>query len=909
MEGEGRIYICPQKREYMKKLISLILVPFLVLSVFILPAAAGGDDVDAALTYYVSSDGTGDGSESSPFGSIGAARDAIRELKKTSGLPGGGIDVIVEEGVYSPDSTIAFTEEDSGTESCPIRYIAAEKGEVYIRVSKTVDYSDFTALTTDESARILDSDAAGKVLKLDLTKYGIDSSNISSLSDNYRFDLSVDGTALKYAEYPNGEYFRTPYEITDSRNTKLSLEETSMERIKTWANLDDVYMYVFTTYEWATAISQVYEYDEETGVMTVANAGYGYGAGSRYRFINVMEEIDLPGEYYLDRDALTLYAYLPEGAENSLITVNVTDNILVTMNNCSYITLSGFDLSGSRSEAIRAEQCTDITLDSLKIYNIGHVGIRANGYRITIQNCDISGTGMDAIMISGGDRQTLTPSENLIYNNYIHDWSIKGMTYHPAVRIDGVGVTVSHNEMCNSLHFAIHYHGNDHIIEYNFIHDVVTDSSDAGAIYAGRQYTYYGDVIRYNYFRDIGNKDMGGAMAIYYDDALSGQTAYGNIINRVYGKNSFAVMIGGGHSVSVTNNIFIDIYDNEPISDAMSIDSRARTGYFDPAYWAGDPYQHIWQFEEVPYTEGIWAEKYPDLAKVVYDKETLDEDSVYTFFNPSFLTVKNNALYCSGNGPKVMTLDTSGFAYRMPQQIADSCVFENNYLIARNLNDFVDPDNDDYNLKEDAALFSKIPEFVELPFDEMGLIDDTPEMTFTDVKEGQWFYEAVEYAFVNGLMNGTSEDKFSPNDPMTRAMLVTVLWRAEGSPSTDVSDPFTDLKQDWYRDAVAWAYANEIVNGMTKDTFSPNGKITREQIATIIYRYAQYKGRDTSGTPSLSAFPDANMVHDYASDAVSWAVSESLIAGTKSGSKVILDPRGNATRAQVATILQRYLEN
>ncbi len=179
---------------------------------------------------------------------------------------------------------------------------------------------------------------------------------------------------------------------------------------------------------------------------------------------------------------------------------------------------------------------------------------------------------------------------------------------------------------------------------------------------------------------------------------------------------------------------------------------------------------------------------------------------------------------------------------------------------------------------------------------------------FTDVKSKSWFKSAVDYVVSNELMNGTSATKFEPNTPMSRAMLVTVLWRLEGSPATDIKVPFTDLKQAWYKSAVAWAYENSIVNGTAEDKFSPNGNITREQMAAILYRYSQYKEYDTSAHADISSFPDAGRVHDYALEAFAWANAEGLITGTTDNGTTILAPRASATRAQVATILMRFCE-
>ena len=185
--------------------------------------------------------------------------------------------------------------------------------------------------------------------------------------------------------------------------------------------------------------------------------------------------------------------------------------------------------------------------------------------------------------------------------------------------------------------------------------------------------------------------------------------------------------------------------------------------------------------------------------------------------------------------------------------------------------------------------------------------DDKPAepVVFTDVAEKAWYHDAVEYAVTNGLMKGVGNGKFDPEGSMTRAMLVTVLWRYEGEPA-EGENIFTDVPNGtWYTDAVAWAAANGIVGGVGNNKFDPEGKITREQMATILFRYAQKKGIDTSKRGELSGFPDSGKVSSWAKDAIQWAVAEQIING--SDGKLL--PQGNATRAQVATILMRFIEN
>ena len=177
---------------------------------------------------------------------------------------------------------------------------------------------------------------------------------------------------------------------------------------------------------------------------------------------------------------------------------------------------------------------------------------------------------------------------------------------------------------------------------------------------------------------------------------------------------------------------------------------------------------------------------------------------------------------------------------------------------------------------------------------------------FSDVVPGAWYTDAVQYAYDNGLMTGTSATTFEPNTTTTRGMIVSMLHRLEGSPAVGIAD-FSDVASgDWYADPVAWAASEGIVGGYGDGTFGPNDPITREQMASILYRYADYKGLDVSARASLDAYSDADSVSPWASDVMSWAVSEGIISGMTEDT---LAPQGTATRAQVAAMFQRFLEN
>ncbi len=179
-------------------------------------------------------------------------------------------------------------------------------------------------------------------------------------------------------------------------------------------------------------------------------------------------------------------------------------------------------------------------------------------------------------------------------------------------------------------------------------------------------------------------------------------------------------------------------------------------------------------------------------------------------------------------------------------------------------------------------------------------------LPFGDVKSADWFYNDVKYVYEKGMMAGTAADVFAPNATTTRAMIVTILYRLEGSPAVTGTSAFVDVPVgQWYTDAVNWAAANQIVKGTSATTFAPNDSITREQMAAILYRYAQYKGYDVTKKADLSGYSDNGQVSAYAKDALAWANAAKLINGV---TNTTLAPQGNATRAQVSAILHRFCD-
>ena len=218
---------------------------------------------------------------------------------------------------------------------------------------------------------------------------------------------------------------------------------------------------------------------------------------------------------------------------------------------------------------------------------------------------------------------------------------------------------------------------------------------------------------------------------------------------------------------------------------------------------------------------------------------------------------------------------------------------------------------DEVYLTEDTTVYAKWEKIEEEVPEESEEVEETEEpetISFLDVKESDWFYEAVSYAVENGLMSGMSEDIFAPNTPLTREMLAVVLYNVEGQPESAGVNPFTDVKADiWYTDAILWANENGIVAGYDNGAYGVGDLITREQFATILYRYAQFKGYDTTqGGMAVREFSDYENISDYARPAMAWAVNAGIMGGMDDGT---LNPQGKATRAEAATMLMNFCEN
>ncbi len=288
----------------------------------------------------------------------------------------------------------------------------------------------------------------------------------------------------------------------------------------------------------------------------------------------MLEELDQPGEWFLDRKTGVLYFWPPERGSASVVRVrrssqpeillSLLAEPLLKLTDVSHVTFSGLILEATRSSAVQIHGGASNRIAGCVIRNIGNYGVTIEGGTgHGVISCDIFDTGDGGVSLEGGDRQTLRPGGHFVENCHFARQGRWSKCYVPAVLIGGVGQRASHNLIHDHPHCAILFNGNDHLIEFNEIHHIALETGDVGAIYTGRDYTYRGNRIRYNFIHDTGGVGM-GSMGIYMDDCVSGTEIFGNLFYQV----QRAAFLGGGRDHQVVNNIFVEC------NHAVELDGR-----------------------------------------------------------------------------------------------------------------------------------------------------------------------------------------------------------------------------------------------------------------------------------------------------------------------------------------------
>ena len=556
-----------------------------------------------------------------PFATLERARDEIREIKGPGKMPKGGVTVELRSGVYQRTAPFTLSAADSGCEDAPVTYRARPGEEVRLVGGQTI--SNFEPVTDPAILKRLPPNARENVLQADLRTLppNIRITDFGAVEGS-GLELFFNNQPMTLARWPNDGFIKivdvvggAPVDVRGTKGDKLGKFVYEGDRPKRWDEENDLWVHGYWFWDWSDQRHKVESIDTERRVISVLPPyhGYGYRVGQWFYALNLLAELDTPGQWYLDRETGILYFWPPTPLEGGQPTVSVI-NTLVTMENVEYVSFHNITFEVARGTAIeitggRANRIVGCILRNLRNWAVQISGGAQHG----VIGCDIYETGDGGITLSGGNRERLEPAGHYAKNNHIHHYSRWNRMYKPAISLNGVGNRASHNLIHNAPHQAIAFSGNDHIIEFNEIHSVCYESNDAGAIYSGRDWTMRGTMIRHNYFHHINGFEGRGCVGVYLDDMFCGTTISGNLFYKV----TRAAFIGGGRDCRIENNIFVDC------NPALHIDARAMG-------WAGYHVNDIMKtrLTAMPYKSALWIERYPELVDIWEDEPAAPKGNV-----------------------------------------------------------------------------------------------------------------------------------------------------------------------------------------------------------------------------------------------------------------------------------------
>lgn len=698
------------------------------------------------MNIYVSSSAAdyGKGTSECPFRTVNEAKTAVQDLIK-NGLTE-PLTVLISEGCYNVGSLL-FTKEDSGTQSCPITYTA--EGNAILNSGIIIPYEAFQKVSGDVY-NVLSPEARDHVVFVDLGEFGIGRADYGEMptigSHNSAFlyddgftspmwcELFVNNKRQNIARYPNdgflklrdpiieGEGWRSsthediPHDVwVKMRNPRADvygIDKDTARRAANWKYAEDVWMFGYPRHDWADMSTPIIAFDAEKSSMTskfVSMFGImlesqrdDYHNGGNYYLYNVLDELDAPGEWYLDRKRGLLYLYPDDDLSRSEILLSLASEPTIKLEGAEHLSFKGFTIFGTRADGIEGN-CSDVTIEKCLIKNVAGHGVNIAGSRNKIIGCEITESGRGGIYLSGGDRASLTHGENIAENNFIHDFSKIYKTYQSGIQLLGCGNEARHNEICNTPHQAIGYRGNEHLIEYNHIHDTTYLSSDAGAIYSGYDWVAHGTVIRYNLIERIGGNGY-RPDGIYWDDGLSGQTAYGNVLVSV---DKYSLQLGGGRDNKFFGNLII-----KSGAYALKFDDRFRDAYFNKGQFYsaiahnGSSRNLFTLLNAVPYRSELWVKKYPHLGLIISEPTSDPDDKDYPI-NPSYCEITGNAIVAPRGEAERIFADVRKYS-----TVKDNPIYSS----------FAEAGVDDktYEISKDSRIFSDIKGFPLIPFEKIG---------------------------------------------------------------------------------------------------------------------------------------------------------------------------------------------
>ena len=684
----------------------------------VMTALAAGS-VAAQTAFYVGprGDDTNPGTREQPLATLERARDAVR-VRKTERGPAGEITVWVGGGVYELSAPFELDSRDSGTTAAPVVYSAIEGERPRVSGGRRVPGEAFRPVTAPETLRRLSEPARDKVLVCDLRALGIEGfgeMNRGALNGGAMLELFLNGQALPMARWPNGREWSTYGKVVDAGSRPRWQEkperpgtlEYTGDRPARWVNAPEIWLHGYWAFDWYDDVLKVAELDTEQRRITFTTPHmYGLKSSRRFAALNLLEELDAPGEWVLERASGLLYLCPPAPMGEAQVVLSMLEQPLLGLTRTQHLTVRGLTFEFGRGKAVEILGGTDNLLVGCTIRNMGtgavsigpaqaksegHLRVESgdelvDGRRNGVAGCDIYNVGTGGISLDGGCRRGLAPGGHFAENNDIHHYSRRKRTGCPAIGLNGVGNRAVRNHVHDAPHTGLWYSGNDHLIELNEFARLCWETGDVGVIYSGRDWTFRGNVVRHNFIHHTIAPGQVGSMGVYLDDSHSSTHVYGN----VFYKNDYAAFIGGGHHNVIENNIFVDC------RKSVHLDNRSR-GWAHKYQTRGGDHRMYGKLEDVRHDQPPYSTRYPELARI------LDGD-------PHTPT---------GNRAVRNVCVRGGFLHTYPG--ADEVFEVRDNLVTQDDPGFVDAGSMDFALRTDSRVYTEIPDFKPIPFADIGL--------------------------------------------------------------------------------------------------------------------------------------------------------------------------------------------
>ena len=711
--------------------------------------------------FYVSPAGNdkSNGSAAAPVASLSKAQLLIKKFKAANPNYEGDIVVQLGAGNYELKEGFKLDETITGSKQTPIIWRGVNKDKVIISGGKKIKGSAFKKVNDPAILMRVGKTAAASLYQIPLKQLGIINYGKHQSYGHGQpvvpapLELFFNNEPLTLAHYPNSGSIKigkvidkgSVPRIGDTSNRGALFEYTDARHAK-WVGQKNIWLQGTFNYGFADDNINIEKIDTlKKQIKLVTPHLYGLGNGrdfQAYTAYNILEELDSPGEWWLDTKTGILYVWPPSTLEAASITVSVLETPIVSIINQTYTTLEGLTIEAGRGMGIYIEGGHHNTIVGCTIRNVGTSGIfmgqgaeankgpmsidnfeghpvsgiigslqnylykntswnRNAGYDQQILSCDVYNTGSGGIYLSGGDKKTLTKANNIVENCKVHDFNRRNKFIWSGISVDGCGNKIRHCEIYNTDWQGIFVHGNEHVFEYNNIHHVTLNSDDTSPWYIGRDPSDRGNVVRYNYFHHIGNPNRMN-MGIYCDDSSADVFVFGNVFYKMETKHGI-LFTNSGWDLTMKNNIII-----EPTDATAQISAHYYT-------WAAGSEKSMFGEEglirarltkSVSYTTEPYASKYPGLLDYL---DTIPGTKQWKAMRANRNVFADNLII---GGPASPTKLIGGQYATITER--------DNYRCTTNPG-FVDAEHENFTLLPNSEVFKKIKGFEPVPFDKMGL--------------------------------------------------------------------------------------------------------------------------------------------------------------------------------------------